>query len=187
LLRQDNAYYRLMKYGYQFALVPEHIYEQYKYKESLISESLELAKITKLKHDVVNPYLESVSETQVIETTDIYSLAKRSNVHIADLLALANNGENISEKFLRYPEVLDQAQFEIKYEGYITRQTKEIDYFLVNENKRIPLNFDYNRLSSISTEAMEKLKRIRPQSLGQASRISGVSATDISILSLFLR
>lgn len=187
LLRQDNASYRLMKYGHRFGFIPDNVYEHYRYKETLISDSIELAKTTKLKQDVVNPYLESVSETPVNETTDIYSLAKRSNVHIAELLSLAKNDSIMTEKYLRYPEVMDQAQFEIKYEGYITRQMKEIDYFLVNENKRIPDNFDYERLSSISTEALDKFKRIRPQSLGQASRISGVSASDISILSLYLR
>ncbi len=187
LLRQDNACYRLMKYGYQFGLIPRHIYEDYQYKEQLVENTLELSKVVKLKQEKVNPYLESVSESPVNETVDLYSLAKRSNVHIASLLAIAENNGTSFEKYLRYPEVLDQVQFEIKYEGYIARQMKEIEYFLVNENKRIPEKFDYRKLSSISAEALDKLSKIRPQSLGQASRISGVSASDISILSLYLR
>ncbi len=187
LLRQDNAYYRLMKYGASFGLVPEYTARHYEQKEALIKETIELSKSVKLKADTVNPYLESIGETTVIDTTDIYTLSKRSNTNFADLLSLASDAVPYYEKYAMYDDVLDQVQTEIKYEGYIARQMKEIEYFLENEQKRIPDNFDYSRLSSISTEALEKLKKIRPRSLGQASRISGVSASDISILSLYLR
>jgi tRNA uridine 5-carboxymethylaminomethyl modification enzyme len=78
-------------------------------------------------------------------------------------------------------------QIEIKYEGYISRLMKEIQYFAANENKIIPDNINYSDLNSLSKEAIEKLSKIKPRSLGQASRISGVSATDVSILAVYLR
>jgi tRNA uridine 5-carboxymethylaminomethyl modification enzyme len=91
------------------------------------------------------------------------------------------------EDLLTNIDILDIIQTNIKYEGYIARQLKEIEYFNDNENKKIPDKFDYNRLTSLSKEALEKLIKIRPASLGQASRISGVSASDISILSVYLK
>ena len=106
---------------------------------------------------------------------------------ICDLLDLANNlPENLSI-IKNSPELLEKLETAIKYEGYIIKQKNEVAYFLENEDKRIPDNFDYDTLNSLSTEARIKLKQIRPKSIGQASRISGVSATDISIISIYLR
>ena len=103
------------------------------------------------------------------------------------MLGLAKEKSINMRELLMNKEALLGTQLEIKYEGYIKRQLKDIEYFLTNENKRIPDNFDYNELNSISTEAREKLSKIKPQSLGQASRISGVSASDVSILALYLK
>jgi tRNA uridine 5-carboxymethylaminomethyl modification enzyme len=94
-----------------------------------------------------------------------------------------NNGIKITNN----DNLLTRLQIEIKYEGYIERQNKEVEYFLENESKLIPDHFDYAKINSISKEAQEKLSKIKPSSLGQASRISGVSASDISILSVFLK
>jgi tRNA uridine 5-carboxymethylaminomethyl modification enzyme len=76
---------------------------------------------------------------------------------------------------------------EIKYEGYVKKQMREVEYFLENENKKIPDNFDYDVLNSLSNEALQKLKQIKPNSIGQASRISGISATDIAVISFYLK
>jgi len=85
------------------------------------------------------------------------------------------------------PKALEQLGYEIKYEGYIERQRKEIERFLQNERKFIPKDFDYSKVKGISNEAREKLAKVRPASLGQASRISGVSSSDVSVLSIYLR
>ena len=87
----------------------------------------------------------------------------------------------------RYEGLSEQLEIEIKYEGYIERQKREIKYFLENEHKAIPGNLDYDKIPSLSNEGREKLSSVRPASLGQASRISGVSASDVSILSLYLK
>ena len=91
------------------------------------------------------------------------------------------------EKVSRSSELTHKLETEIKYEGYIKRQTTEIEHFLKNENRTIPDNTDYYGINSLSTEAKEKLTKIKPGSLGQASRISGISATDVSILTLYLK
>lgn len=187
LLRQDNADFRLMKYGYAHGLIPEYAFSVSAKKESLINEGIEISKNIKLKPEVVNPYLRSVSENPVIASTDIYNLSKRGATHIKELFSLLPDESNGYNRKILDEYILEQMQTEIKYEGYIARQLKEIEYFNQNENKFIPANFDYNKLTSLSNEAREKLNKIRPGSLGQASRISGVSATDVSILSLYLK
>ncbi len=187
LLRQDNALQRLMKYGFANGLIEENDFKKIENRINLTQSILELAKTIKLKADVANPYLDEKGETTIIDTTSIYHLAKRAKCKIDELIRLSGSDEQILLDALDDEKIIEQLEIEIKYEGYIQRQKKEIEYFLENENKRIPKSFDYDKLNSISTEAREKLKKVRPASLGQASRIAGVSASDVSILSLYLR
>jgi tRNA uridine 5-carboxymethylaminomethyl modification enzyme len=187
LLRQDNADERLMKYGFALGLIPEQIYKQVMERVNLISNGIELSKSIKIKSQDLNPYLIEIGESSVTATTDIYSLAKRAKTDISKLFELSGIESALLNSITGNEDVLSGIETNIKYEGYIARQLKEIEYFLQNEKKRIPDNFDYNRLTSLSKEAMEKLIKIKPASLGQASRISGVSASDVSILSLFLK
>jgi len=187
LLRQDNAFDRLMEYSYQFGLIPKLTYYQKQAELKLLDDCYEYTKAIKLKPYDVNPYLESVGESTIIDTTDLYTLSKRNNVMLAELLARIEDLPEELQSIKRKPKLIERLQLEIKYEGYIKRQKKEIEYFLENENKRIPDNMDYTKLTSLSKEGMEKLMKVRPSSLGQASRIAGVSASDVSILSVFLK
>jgi tRNA uridine 5-carboxymethylaminomethyl modification enzyme len=187
LLRQDNARQRLMKYGYKLGLINETDFQKNLDEQDSLRKSYDYSFNIKYKPEEINPYLESVNEAPVPETTDLYTIAKRSNVRLSDLLSKVDDLPYEFKKIIRQNSIVEQLQTEIKYEGYIKRQTKEIEYFLENENKRIPENFDYNRVNSLSKEASEKLNKIRPASLGQASRISGISASDVSILALYLR
>jgi tRNA uridine 5-carboxymethylaminomethyl modification enzyme len=187
LLRQDNAYDRLMEYGYQFGLIPKLTYEQKQAELKLLNDCYEYTKATKLKPNEVNPYLESVGESTIIDTTDLYTISKRNNVVLAELLSRLDDLPEELQSIKRKAKLIERLQLEIKYEGYIKRQKKEIEYFLENENKRIPDNIDYTKLTSLSKEGMEKLMKVRPTSLGQASRIAGVSASDVSILSVYLK
>jgi tRNA uridine 5-carboxymethylaminomethyl modification enzyme len=187
MLRQDNAGDRLMKYAHEMGLVSSQEFDIIQRKLELIEESKRDFKSIKLKQDVANPYLESVGESAVNATQDLFSLAKRSKCKVDELLSLVEDKSNTMQELLMNKEALTGLQLEIKYEGYIKRQLKDIEYFLKNENKRIPDGFDYSVLNSLSTEAREKFAKIKPQSLGQASRISGVSASDVSILALYLK
>lgn len=187
LLRQDNADIRLIKYAKNFGLAEDYIADKTNRKISLIEKGLGKTKEVKIKADIINSYFEKIGESFVRDTTDIFTLAKRSKVDLEELLKLSPYKNGTFNKILRNKEILNQIKIEIKYEGYIQRQKKEIEYFLNNENKKIPDNFDYSKLTSLSKEAMEKLIKIKPGSLGQASRISGVSASDVSILSVYLR
>lgn len=187
LLRQDNADKRLMKYGNKLGLIPDSVYLRNRETNDKIDKTVEYSKQLKLKKDIVNPYLVSKGESEVISTTDMHSLTKRANVDLKSLFDLYNDIPQDIREIVEDEKLIRKAQTEIKYEGYIKRQAKEVEYFLNNENKLIPDSFDYNKLNSISNEAREKLNMIRPRSLGQASRISGVSAADVSVISLFLK
>lgn len=187
LLRQDNADQRLMKYGYKVGLIDEwsnnFVYKNY----NIIAETIELLKGVKIKQDILNSYLNEIGESEVISTTDIYSLLKRAKVRLYKLIDLLEIDNFVLKKIRKNKKLLEQIEIEVKYEGYISRQLKEVDYFLQNEKKMIPIKFDYNKLTSLSNEAREKLNKIRPASLGQASRIAGVSASDVSIISIYLK
>jgi tRNA uridine 5-carboxymethylaminomethyl modification enzyme len=187
LLRQDNADQRLAKYAYKYGLLPEYYYNKVMKKSDKISRYLDELKIMKLPPAVLNPYLESVNESLVEETTDCFNLTKRAGVELSDLVNLYSNYNGNQKDSGLNNELINLIQTEIKYEGYIRRQLKEIEYFNDNEKKRIPAGLDYNRLTSLSNEGREKLNKIRPSSLGQAARIPGVSATDVSIISVYLK
>lgn len=187
LLRQDNADQRIMKYGHRVGLVDTHTNNSVYYSYDLISDTITLLKETKIKAEILNPYLNSVGESEVISTTDIFSLLKRAKVKLESLIDLLDTDNFILNKVRKNKKLMQQIEIEVKYEGYINRQLKEVDYFLQNEKKMIPNKFDYNKLTSLSNEAREKLNKIRPASLGQASRIAGVSASDVSIISLYLK
>jgi tRNA uridine 5-carboxymethylaminomethyl modification enzyme len=187
LLRQDNAGYRLMKYGHQLGLIPDTIYNKVREEKSMVEQGFELTKEIKLKSDEVNPYLAESQETTISQSTDLYSLTKRSKVKLKDLANMVNGAYPQFAEITESEKITEQIQTEIKYEGYIARQNREIEIFMKNENKSIPDNIDYSKIDSLSNEAREKLNKIKPASLGQASRISGVSASDVSILSLYLK
>jgi tRNA uridine 5-carboxymethylaminomethyl modification enzyme len=187
LLRQDNADIRLMKYGYQFGLIPENVYNIVTQNRILSERCFDLAKDIRLQAQLVNPYLESIGESPIIEPSDLKSLARRPKASIQKLISLLENRPLELNQILENQKALEQLGYEIKYEGYIERQRKEIERYLHNEKKYIPKDFDYSKVKGISNEAREKLIKIRPNSLGQASRISGVSSSDVSVLSIYLR
>ncbi len=187
LLRQDNAASRLMGYAADFGIVSRETYDKVLRQDDLTHRVFEKTKIIKIKPDVANPYLLEVGENAVTDSISIFMLAKRDKTELGKLLELANSGDEDLNKLKKNPNLLDKLRIEIKYDGYIERQRKEVEYFLENEHKIIPKNFDYDKVNSLSNEAREKLAKVRPLSLGQALRISGVSSADVSVLSIYLR
>ncbi len=181
LLRQDNARLRLSEKAHSIGLISDQendIILKEKEEISALDSYIRTNKITPL---IVNPYFEQINESAIQGTTDIYTLLKRSKSELSELLKLNNSEDQFTD------ESIEQVQINTKYEGYIKRQIKEVEYFAENEKKRIPDNFDYDKVQSISAEARAKLLKIRPSSFGQLSRIPGVSATDLSIISVYLK
>lgn len=186
LLRQDNADERLMKYGNRYGLIEDRTLENVNKRIRKVENTIEKIKTTKPDLNETNIYLQSIEESLLDRKADIFNLTKRGKTELKDLISLESI-KSIFSDILDKELIIDKVQLEVKYEGYIQRQMKEIKYFMENEEKMIPKNFDFNKVTSLSREAREKLNKIRPGSIGQASRISGVSAADVSVLTLFLR
>ncbi len=180
LLRQDNADRRLLRYGYELGLIEQPLYEQFLEKERAIAELHRQLQTLKATPEAINPYLRRIGESPITESVTLEKLLRRGKVTLYGLL-------NALEIAPPAAAVCEQVELEIKYAGYIARQRREVERLRAMEQKRIPADIDYNAIPSLSTEAREKLAKIRPHSLGQASRIAGVTAADLSILALYLR
>jgi len=188
LLRQDNTDRRLLKYGNEIGLVDDELVSELIKKETLISNSIELSSEIKFPPKVINQFLEAKKSSKLDNSETLGKLVKRPELNLRDLLLLVDAGKYpLVESLLNNEEALSQVEIELKYEGYIFRQQELITKMERLENLKIPTNFNYLNLKTISTEGKEKLNKIKPRSLGQASRISGVSPSDISVLLVYLK
>jgi len=186
LLRQDNSDRRLMEYGYSLGLVKEEIYKEFKKRETLITKAKELFGKIKISPDAFNNTTQDLGKIENSET--INKLVKRPDTKLEVLVSLVSeNDKEELQEIINNKTVMEQVEIEMKYEGYIKRQQEIIERFEKLENVQIPLNFDYSKIHSISAEGREKLSKVKPRSIGQASRISGVTPSDISALLIYLK
>ena len=180
LLRHDNADIRLRKYGHDVGLISEEKYQQFKQKLKDIDTLFELLKETRITpKQQTNDYISSIGSTPLKDGMSLYDFLKRPEIKINDL-----------EHFVEMPyskEVKEQVEINIKYEGYIKKSNKEAEKMLSLEEKIIPETIDYDKVPNLASEARQKLSEIKPTTLGQATRISGVNPADISILMVYLR
>ena len=188
LLRQDNADQRLMNYGKEFGLIDAKLADAVAKRKSLISFYVEKSNSTKLHARDINSHLEKLGSSSIDSTETISKLCKRPEINLKDLLNFNGNSLDIDfSKLLEDEQLLDQVEIELKYEGYISRQQQMVQKLEKYEDTQIPLTLNYLNFKALSTEAREKLFRIKPRSIGQASRISGVTPSDISILLVYLK
>jgi tRNA uridine 5-carboxymethylaminomethyl modification enzyme len=187
LLRQDNADDRLMKYSHKFGLIDHRAFEKSQKHYNLLANSYDLTKTLKPDRHQTNEYLKGFDTNQLKEKTSIYDLLKRGLFDPKVLFEIAEPDNEFSLRLAHDENLNLQLKNLVKYEGYINRQLKEVEYFNQNENKFIPDWVDYEKVPSLSSEGREKLAKIRPGSLGQASRIQGVSSSDVSILTVYLK
>ena len=185
LLRQDNADQRLTKKGYEIGLISEERYQRLKLKERLIAEEIERLKhVTVGTGEKVQELLKKYGSTSLTSGATLTDLIRRPELSYEILEELDPERPELPEDIAE--EVAEQVSIEIKYEGYIKRQQKQVEQFKKMENKKIPEDIDYDAVKSLRIEAVQKLKELRPVSIGQASRISGVSPADISVLLVYL-
>lgn len=185
LLRIDTVYDRLLPKGHRLGLVSDATYRSWQRSQELADNLITDVDRARITPPQAATLLETCSEDQLFETTPVRTVARRPTVPLYGLLsAMAYDKINL---FNEHPRVVHAVETMIRYDGYIQKQLREVERFADNERRRIPEGFDYTAVPSLSTEAREKLGRIKPSSLGQASRIPGVSASDISILSLYLQ
>ena len=171
LLRHDNSDLRLTEYGHNAGLVTGAKYQKFKEKKQNILELIEKLKEIKITVD---------NEKRRVTTT-VYDYLKNPTAKLEELNKVFNLNLNYSK------EVLEEAEIQIKYEGYIKKVEREADKMLKNEEKQIPLDIDYDKVPNLASEARQKLKEVRPLNIAQAIRISGVNPADISILLVYLR
>jgi len=186
LLRQDNADLRLMDYGHRIGLIPDEVMTRLEQKKAHIADFLGVSKKIKPDLNSMNRILRSLGTSPLEARQSLYRLLKRPQVRLEDLREIPDVGRRMDELGPLAEEVVEQVEIEIKYEGYFQRQRDQVERFRRMEKRRIPESIYYDEISAISKEAREKLNRIRPVSLGQAARISGVSPSDISVLTLYL-
>jgi tRNA uridine 5-carboxymethylaminomethyl modification enzyme len=188
VLRQDNADRRLMKYGYEFGLIDENLFNKLNKRDNLVTESLSLLNNLKLHARDINPFLESKGMNGIDSTETISKLCKRPELSLDELLKINGfGGQKLIRELLNDTIALEQVEIELKYEGYLKRQQENISRLERYEEVSIPLMLNYFDMKGLSTEGKEKLNRIKPHSIGQASRISGVTPSDISILLVYLK
>jgi tRNA uridine 5-carboxymethylaminomethyl modification enzyme len=183
LLRQDNADERLTAKGYQLGLATEQRWNKFQEKKAQVAALTEEIKNTKVKPTEVNDWLEQEGSATLKEGAPIVNLLRRSDLSF-DRIATHPSVEPIVRNYSQ--EVREQVEILVKYESYIEKERLMVDKMRSMEDLSIPANFDYDKIKTLSTESRIKLKSILPQTIGQASRISGVSASDISILLLFM-
>lgn len=181
LLRQDNADLRLTKKGYEIGLIPQERYDWVCKKEQLIEQEIKRCNQTKLGAAKENQQiLYSLNSIPLSTATSLAELIRRPELDYDKIAPLDSDRPDLPQ------EVTDQVNILIKYDGYIARQIKQVEQFKKLEKKRLPQNFDYNTISGLRIEAQQKLNLYQPSSIGQASRISGVTPADTSVLLVYL-
>lgn len=180
LLRHDNADLRLREYGYQVGLISEEQYQKFMKKKADIIQCIEEMKNYKVSPKAnINEALQSINSSTLKDGTTLFELIKRPEVNAKFVLANFNLNYDL--------EIVSQAEIQIKYEGYIKKAFKEADKLISQEERYIPKDIDYDKISNLALEAKEKLKAIRPLTIGQASRISGVNPADIAVLTVYIK
>lgn len=184
LLRQDNADLRLTALGHKIGLASDQRLEKVLDKQNDVNELLLQLKKTKVEPQIVNEDLANLNTSTIQEKIPVINLLRRPQVGIEDLKTLDKNLKALLEKYST--EVLEQAEVHVKYESYIEREQRLAEKIGGLEDFKIRSDFDYDRVKALSSEAREKLKKIKPETIGQASRISGVSPSDISVLTIYM-
>ena len=187
-LRQDNADSRLTRIGHRAGLVDAARLVRLESKEKRIEEGKRLLKAINAQPGAINPILQRKNSPPITDPSPLSGLLKRAEVTIDDVIeSLTGENRGILEDVLNNRAVLERVETELKYEGYLKRQDEQIEAFKKSEGFSIPSDFNFMGLKSLSAEGREKLDRVRPRSIGQATRISGVTPADVAVVMVHLR
>ena len=182
LLRQDNADIRLTEIGHEIGLISDERYQKFLDKKNKIDDEIERLRTTNIKpSDELNQFLNKYGTNSVTSGVKLAELLKRTELDYEKLAEIDKDRPNLEKSIWKEAEIM------IKYEGYIKLEEKQVESFQKLEEKLLPENIDYNEIKGLRLEARQKLNDIKPYSIGQASRISGVSPADISVLLIYLQ
>ena len=182
LLRQDNADIRLTPLGYEIGLIPQKRYDHFVKKNTLVESLVEFARRQSIKAAEINDYLKSVNSEPLTQGRKLYDILMRNNVTFESLQRVLPKLKKFITENEIDAEVIEEAEIQIKYKGYIEREKFIAEKLRRLENISIPSDFDFHSMNSLTIEARQKLSRIRPTTIGQASRIPGVSPADVNVL-----
>lgn len=184
LLRQDNADLRLTEMSYRMGLASQERMEKVLQKKGEVEEIKELFKKTSIEPSEINPFFESINSSPISEKQKLDKIILRPNLELSTLSA---NLPKVEEAFQSFSDdALEQAQIQIKYQVYIDKEKELVSRMQQMEDLPIPSNFNYLKIQALGAEAREKLAKIQPQTLGQASRISGINPSDVQILMVYM-
>lgn len=186
LLRQDNADVRLTPFGYELGLISEERKNQLEKKKETIDGIIHFFKNNSVEPHEINSLLKNSETDEINQKVRFYNIILRPQIDIKDMILAVPKLKSLVEDVLNKNEIWEAAEILMKYEGYINKEKELADKMSKLENVELHLDFDYNKIKSLSTEARQKLTKIKPRTLGQASRISGVSPSDISVLMVYL-
>jgi tRNA uridine 5-carboxymethylaminomethyl modification enzyme len=184
LLRQDNADLRLTEKSYRIGLASQERMERVRLKQNEISAIKQLFSTTWIEPAEANPLLEQLNSAQITDKQRLEKILLRPNIGINDLMQHIGNVQETLRLF--DPEAVEQAEIQTKYQTYIDKERELVERMRQLEDLQIPNNFDYGRVLALGAEAREKLIKIKPQTLGQASRISGINPSDVQILMVYM-
>lgn len=185
LLRQDNADFRLTPMSYEIGLAKEDRLRKMEKKLKDSDNLVQFFRETSVKVEEANPILEEKGSAPIVQPDKMFKVFSRPQLDLQDMLKFEKVKQYVTENNFDQ-EVLEQAEIQVKYSGYIEKEKNNADKLIRLEEAKIPENFDYDKVKSLSYEAREKLKKIRPVTISQASRISGISPADISVLLIYM-
>src|SRR5690606_34042169 len=187
LLRQDNADLRLTPLGYEIGMVDENRYQRYLVKNNAINAIRKVIVNQTAKPSIYDPMLEGLETAPLKHGIKLPSIINRPQVSISDILAVDSELKAMLDEISTDPYVLEQVEIQLKYEGYIQKEFELAAEMNKQENLRIPSSINYGNIRSLSNEAVFKLGRVQPETIGQASRISGVSPSDVAVLMVYIK
>lgn len=187
LLRQDNADLRLTELGRKIGLVEDARYNRFKKKKEEVDKLYDLVSNYTVRPDKMDPMLEEKGTSTLSQPVKAKTLVPRPELHLQDLLNADNELQRQADEITKNRDVIEQVEIQIKYDGYIKREFEMVEELKQKENAAIPEKIDYGKIQSLSNEGKSKLEKIKPETIGQASRISGVSASDVAVLMVYLK
>ena len=185
LLRQDNADFRLTPKAYEIGLASEKRLRRMEHKFNESEKMVNFFKETSISPEEANPILEAKESSVMVQSDKMFKVFSRPQIELDDFMKFDKVKNYVAENDLD-KEIIEQAEIQVKYSGYIEKERNNAEKLIRLEDIKIPENFDYNKIKSMSIEAKQKLSKIRPVTISQASRISGVSPSDISVLLIYM-
>lgn len=187
LLRQDNADLRLTPLGHKLGLISDERFDEFSKKKSEIDALYDLISNYTVRPEKMDPMLEEQGTSTLSQPVKAKSLIPRPEIHLGHLLDADNDLKREVDNITSNERVLEQVEIQIKYAGYIEREFEMVEEMKQKEESPIPLDINYEKIKSLSSEGRSKLDKVKPETIGQASRISGVSASDLSVLMIYLK